>query len=126
MFLAYTDKNHVLYPAWKNCVFLCWKRVEKVWFLSTSTWQRNAYDTWGSWDQDLGPFEFHMHKNPPPEECRTVQTANKFHKKKEEWSELEKMHTSTSQLWSLNQNTEGTCLMRLLGPEKIHISQKSR
>ena len=41
-----------------------------------------------------------MHKNPPPEECRTVQTANKFHKKKEEWSELEKMHTSRSQLWS--------------------------
>ena len=49
-----------------------------------------------------------MHKNPPPEECRTVQTANKFHKKKEESSEvsLKKCILVHHNYGVLNQNPE--------------------
>ena len=68
-----------------------------------------------------------MHKNPPPEECRTVQTANKFHKKKEEWSELEKMHTGTSQLWSFNPKRPGLFGLPDTrgGAESAHFGKRS-
>lgn len=73
---------------WDFLVF--WKVLRmwtRVWFW---TWHWNAYDTWGSWRSGSWTFSDTQKVLTPPEECRTVQTANKFHKEPS-W----KMHTDT-------------------------------